>query len=329
MSRKRYQRVRVLDYDDDYEDEDYGFDDEDDDDLDYGYDDDDDLEEEDIDFDDDEDDDYYDDDEDYEEDDEEDAPRPRRKRKRSSSRSRSRSRSSRSRSSKSRSRGKSSRPSKTVKPKRETRPAQPKKVAPAAPKKKTEGKPKKKASRVPVVILTLLLLGVIGYSAVVVLKNNELQSQGEVIQAENNLMAEKLESAGLSPEVLPYQDGSNEEVTPKPYVLTIWNVEPVITVTGTTMDVSVKASVMNDSSRVLDDENVPQLISGGQKFAGNIEGGGTIPAFHGEGVVVWRATGLPIETMDFLLEVDDQHLVYYLERISDSVAAKKQEMFGV
>jgi len=313
MSRKRYQRVRVLDYDDDYEDEDYEYDDEeDDDDLDY---DDEDLDEEDIDFDDDED---EDDDEDYEEDDEEEAPRPRRKRSRSSSRSRS---------SRSRSKGKSSRSSKTVKPKRRDRPEDSEKVVPAAPKKQ-EAKPKK-ASRVPVVVLTLLLLGVVGYSAAVVLKNNELQSQGEVIQAENSLMAEKLESAGLSSEVLPFQDGSNEEVTPKPYVLTIWGVEPVITVSGNTMDVSVRANVLNDSSRVLDDENVPQLISGGQKFAGNVEGGGPIPAFHGEGVVVWRATDLPVETADFLLEIDDQHLVYYLEKISDAVAAKKQETFGM
>jgi hypothetical protein len=310
--------MRVLDYEDEYED--YEYDDEYDD-LDYEDEDDDDyddLDEDDFDFDDDEDDDDDYDEDDYDEDDEDDedyAPR-RRSRKRSKSR-RSVGRAARSA---------KARPAKARPPKRvpQPKPVVEEKVPTRAKRKPAKAK---KASRVPVVILTLMLIGAFAYSAVVVMKNNELQSQGEVIQAENDLMAEKLETAGLSPNVLPFQEGAEEEIVPKPYVLTIWGVEPTIISTGSTMEVSVKANVLNDSPRVLDNDNVPQLICGGQSFPGTIEGD-SIPAFHGEGTVIWRATGVPVDAADFTLEIDDQHLVYYLEKISDAVINKRHETLG-
>lgn len=201
-----------------------------------------------------------------------------------------------------------------ARPKREASPKKKEKRA----KGQVKAEAKRGGSRVLLFVETVLLVAAVAYCAFVVMKFNRIQVESEIVNAENTKLSEQLEATGP-------MAGEAEFST---YVLTVWEAAAEVVPDGANMDVTVRATVYNDSLLELGNENVPDLICGGFHFKGFVEGEEPIPMFHGQGSIVWRAEDIPADTQGFALSFDDTHLVYYAERVSGAIEAKRAEAFG-
>lgn len=183
------------------------------------------------------------------------------------------------------------------------------------PEEMDEEKPKKSSkrggvSRLVLGICVIGFLAALAYSAFVVMRYNEIQRTNDVLEAENGRLT------------------GGEGAEAAPVVITVWSVNTEVAFDGMTMSARVVANVFNDSARVITNEDIPDLVCGGQHYEGAIDGWDSIGVNHGSGNIIWQVDGISPETQDYSLALDETHLAYYVEKIPQSILASRLDVIG-